>query len=190
MPMNWSASHKPRVRRRQSLQFWRFVLGVIDPRSWLHLFKIVNYWSYSHVRPRRKMLAGRNLGLAPTVHLANAHHIQLGNDVIVNTGAMLWGGAKSGRITVGDRVLIGPNVLLTASNYDISKHDEPMMLRDPIERDVSIGDDVWIGAGAIILPGVSVGEGAIVGAGAVVSCDVLPFDIVTGIRANRRGSRM
>ena len=45
---------------------------------------------------------------------------------------------------------------------------------------IRIGDDVWIGAGAIILPGVTIGEGAVVGAGAVVTKDIPPFAIVVG----------
>lgn len=184
-----SVSGSAGPRRTQQAQLRRFLKGIIDPRAWLHLLKMVNYWNYSHVMPRRKLAAGRNLGLAPTVHLAHAERISIGDDVLVNAGAMLWAGPKQGRVAIGHRVMIGPNALVTAANYDTSRAGGPMMLRDPIERDVAIGDDVWIGAGAIILPGVQIGEGAIIGAGAVVTHSIAAFDIVTGLRATRRGSR-
>ncbi len=55
--------------------------------------------------------------------------------------------------------------------------------------DVIIGDRVWIGYGALILPGVKLGEGAVVGAGAVVTKDVEPFTIVAGNPARKIGER-
>jgi acetyltransferase-like isoleucine patch superfamily enzyme len=57
------------------------------------------------------------------------------------------------------------------------------LLAPPEERNVRIGNDVWIGAGAILLPGVSVGDGAVVAAGAVVNHDVAPYAIVAGVPA-------
>jgi phosphonate metabolism protein (transferase hexapeptide repeat family) len=52
-------------------------------------------------------------------------------------------------------------------------------------KQVSIGNDVWIGHGAVVLPGVSIGNGAVVGANAVVTKDVAPFEIVAGVPAKR-----
>ena len=56
-------------------------------------------------------------------------------------------------------------------------------------RAVRIGNDVWIGHGAVILPGVTIGDGAVVGANAVVAHDVQPYDIVAGVPARRIGDR-
>ena len=63
--------------------------------------------------------------------------------------------------------------------------DEPERLSDPLE----IGDDVWIGYGAIILSGVSIGRGAVISAGSVVHKDVAPYSIVAGNPASEIGQR-
>ncbi|MCC3293539.1 sugar O-acetyltransferase [Arthrobacter sp. zg-Y411] len=81
-------------------------------------------------------------------------------------------------ISIGDDVQIGPNVQLLTPTHPV----EPEPRRDKLEaaRPIRIGDNVWIGGGAIILPGVSVGENSVVGAGAVVTRDVPPNTVVAG----------
>lgn len=65
--------------------------------------------------------------------------------------------------------------------------DEP--LYDRFSKECSIGNDVWIGAGASVLRGVRVGDGAVIGAGAIVTKDVEPYSIVAGVPAKRIGQR-
>lgn len=81
-------------------------------------------------------------------------------------------------VTIGARARIGPAVQLLAADHprDVSLRRQ----RLDFGRPVTIGEDVWIGAGALILPGVTVGDGAIVGAGAVVTRDVPPGATVVG----------
>lgn len=75
-----------------------------------------------------------------------------------------------GHIYVGNRVLIGPNVVITTANHPLN----PELRRYEMQynRDVYIGENVWIGAGAIILPGVHIGKNAVIGAGSVVTRDI------------------
>ena len=84
-------------------------------------------------------------------------------------------------ITIGNRVTIGPGVMLLTSTHelDIREHRAGAPQLIP----VTIGDGAWLGPRAVILPGVNVGEGAIVEAGAVVNKDVLPHTRVGGIPA-------
>ena len=91
------------------------------------------------------------------------------------------------RITIGERVSIAPGVILVT---DSAPTNSPLLQNHPQVRDrmvkrapILIGDDVWIGAGAVVLPGVRVGEGAIIGAGAVVIADVPAFAVVAGVPA-------
>jgi len=90
------------------------------------------------------------------------------------------------RVTFGKRVAVATGVTIVASsnanNSELSKLD---YVRDRLTQldHVTIGDDAWIGTGAILLPGVEVGEGAIVAAGAVVTRSVEPYTVVAGTPA-------
>lgn len=86
--------------------------------------------------------------------------------------------------------MMGPRVTILALNHEFSSVDVPMIRQGhAAPKPVIIGNDVWIGAQAIILPGVTVGDGAIVGAGAVVAKPVAPFTIVAGNPARVIGQR-
>jgi len=93
--------------------------------------------------------------------------LHLGSNVAINFGCVALDVCP---IRIGDRTLIGSNVQLLAADHprDVATRSSGVEGGKPI----TIGADVWIGSGAIILPGVTVGDGAIVGAGAVVSRDV------------------
>ncbi len=90
----------------------------------------------------------------------------------------------SGGVHIGDRVLIAAHVVITSRQHprDIPRYGHVL------DAPVRIEDDVWIGAGAIVLPGITVGRGAVVGAGAVVTKDVPPFGIVGGVPARAIGT--
>lgn len=78
-------------------------------------------------------------------------------------------------VTIGDDVQIGPNVQLLTPTHPV----EPGPRRDKWEaaKPITIGDNVWLGGGAIVCPGVSIGDNTVVGAGAVVTRN-LPADVV------------
>lgn len=82
------------------------------------------------------------------------------------------------RVTIGERSQIGPGVQLLTADHP----KDPGLRRQGLEfgRPITIGSDVWIGGGAIVLPGVSIGDGAVVGAGSVVTRDVPPGVTVMG----------
>ena len=76
--------------------------------------------------------------------------------------------------------MMGPDVMIFTQNHKNDRLDIPMMLQTDPKRPVVIGDDVWIAARAIILPGVTIGKGSIIGAGAVVTKDVPEYAVVGG----------
>lgn len=87
------------------------------------------------------------------------------------------------RLEIGDRVSIGPRVtILPMEHANASRVRNAMGTR---AEGIKIGNDVWIGAGVIILSGVSIGECSIIGAGAVVTKDVESYTIVAGIPAKK-----
>jgi maltose O-acetyltransferase len=83
-------------------------------------------------------------------------------------------------VTIGRDVMMGPDVMILAGNHTFDRLDIPMRLQAQQRERCQIGDDVWIGARAIILGGVSIGDGAVVAAGAVVTRDVPAYAIVGG----------
>lgn len=98
--------------------------------------------------------------------------IQIGRNVFINHACSFL---DLGGITIEDDVLIGPKVNIITENHPLDITDR----RTLICRPILIKRNVWIGAGATILPGVTIGESAVVAAGAVVSKDV-PANVVVG----------
>lgn len=96
-------------------------------------------------------------------------HIHFGRDVFVNYGGVFLDVCE---IRVGDRTQIGPNVQILTPDHP--RDAAARATGAEWGRPITVGADVWIGGGAILLPGVTVGDGAIVGAGAVVTRDVAP----------------
>lgn len=93
-------------------------------------------------------------------------------------------------ITVGDHILIGGNCYIGGGRYVADRRDVPIMDQGMYSRGpVVIEDDVWIGAGAMVLDGVQVRRGSIIGAGALVTRDVPEYTIVAGVPARVVGLR-
>ena len=88
-------------------------------------------------------------------------------------------------LILGDRVAIAPGVILITSSDPNFSRIKPYVKTD--HGEITIGDDAWIGAGAIILPNITIGNGAVVGAGAVVTKSVDPYTIVAGVPAKKIG---
>ena len=101
-------------------------------------------------------------------------NVSIGDDVSLGEGVHIYG---NGGVTIGSRVMIGHYTTITSVTHDYSKRN---MYETCVYKPVIIGDDVWIGAGAIILPGVKIGNGAVIGAGSVVTKDVPNNTIVAG----------
>ncbi|MFW2440083.1 MAG: acyltransferase [Arenicellales bacterium] len=86
-------------------------------------------------------------------------------------------------VAIGDHTMFGPNVSVVGNNYRFDRLDIPMIQQEKTSEGIRIGNDVWVGAGAIILDGVTICDGAIVGAGSVVTKDVGEYEIVAGAPA-------
>jgi acetyltransferase-like isoleucine patch superfamily enzyme len=117
--------------------------------------------------------------------------IHIGNDCFLGLRPVLL--AEHTTITIGDKVMFGPRVMILAGNHNISTPGIPMFdVREKSpedDRPVHIDSDVWIGGGAIIGNGVTVGTGAVVGAGAVVTREVPPYSVVGGVPARHLRDR-
>jgi acetyltransferase-like isoleucine patch superfamily enzyme len=160
----------------------RTVGSALDPRVYLHAFRILHYYSYSHVKEKRRMAIGAGTMMAPNVSIRNGDRISIGRGSHIGERCYLWAGDETGRIVIGDDVSLAPEVFITASDYQFTNgvrfRQQPRR-----ERDVVIGSDVWLGARVIVTAGVKVGDGCIVGAGAVVTHDLPAGSIAVGVPA-------
>ena len=108
-------------------------------------------------------------------------NLELGSFVAIDDQVNLYSAAK---ISIGTKVAISREAFICTASHDIAKPNRPL-----VTMPITIGDGVWIGARAIVLPGVTVGEGTVVGAGAVVTKDVAPWTVVGGNPAKVIGKR-
>lgn len=99
-------------------------------------------------------------------------NLHFGNSVYANFNLTI---VDDGDIYVGDRVMFGPNVTIATANHPI----EPTLRRNAMQynKPVRIGENVWIGAGSVIVPGVTIGKNSVIGAGSVVVKDI-PENVV------------
>ena len=130
---------------------------------------------------------GTNVNVESRAFFGSGRSLSIGDNSGLGINFSVMGG---GKIVIGKNVMIGPDVLLVTSNHDFSSTDTCMIEQgSKTPEKITIGDDVWIGARAIILKGVAIGSGAIVGAGAVVTKAVPDWAIVAGNPARVLKSR-
>ncbi len=111
--------------------------------------------------------------------------IVVGAGTYVNRFTMI---DASDRVTIGERCMIGPHCYITDHDHGF-RPGLPVAEQPLASRPVRLGNDVWLGAGCIILKGVEIGDGAIVAAGSVVTKAVAPQAKVAGVPARVIGTR-
>lgn len=120
---------------------------------------------------------GENVMIETPFHCDYGKLIFIGNDVIINMNCTF---VDNEPITIGNRVLIAPNVQLYTASHPV--HPAERIIPDYKTRGtawfrtyhepITIQDGVWIGGGAIVLPGVTIGENSVIGAGSVVTHNI------------------
>ncbi len=169
--------------------FWKMLKAEVLLRS----FNRTPVWNL----PKKNWLLRRMLGSidGKPYLVQNPFHVGLG--CFVHIGKNFHAGCNCflqdyAQITIGDNVFLAPNVTITTINHPLNVDKRRVFLtKDSFHPDgkgnwqiiapVSIGNDVWIGAGAIILPGVTIGSGSTIGAGSVVTHDIPANVLACGV---------
>lgn len=118
---------------------------------------------------------GEEVFIEPDIHFDYGYNITIGDHFYANFNATMLDVAK---ITIGNHVLLGPNVQLITATHPL--HPKTRATGLELGYPITIGNHVWIGAGAIILPGITIGDNVVVGAGSVVTKDVPANQVVAG----------
>ena len=149
--------------------------------NYLPRIKFLDYGRFILYKLAGVKISGKVLIFGPlTIRpIGCAKHISIGGGTFLNTHIRF--GCPEDAVTIGRDCLIGPSVMFETTGHDLAY--APDSGRGRYTRPITIEDEVWIGAGAIILPGVTVGRGSVVAAGAVVNKDVPPRTLVAGIPA-------
>ena len=115
----------------------------------------------------------KNINIERKVRLST--QVTLGRNSGIGEGSVI-----SGKVSIGENVMICPELMCYTTNHQTDRIDIPMIDQGFSEmRPIEIGNDVWIGSRVIILGGVKIGNGAVIGAGAVVTHDI-PSNAVVG----------
>jgi maltose O-acetyltransferase len=118
---------------------------------------------------------GARVIIEPPFRCDYGTHIVIGDDTFINFNCVMLDCAA---IRIGARVLIAPGVQILAATHPLDV--ETRRSGRELARPVTIGDDVWLGAGVIVNPGVTIGEGSVIGSGSVVAADVPPNVVAVG----------
>jgi maltose O-acetyltransferase len=118
---------------------------------------------------------GADPWIEPPFYCDYGANLFVGERFYANSGCIVLDCAP---VEIGDRVLLGPAVQLLAATHplDAVTRAQGLEYAEPI----TLGDDVWLGGGAIVLPGVTIGDRAVIGAGSVVTRDVPADGVVAG----------
>lgn len=151
--------------------------GRFRKASSFYLHAGCNIWGINNISLSKGVIIMHNCNLYAIDGL-----IEIGNRTSLNANVLI-DADEDGEIIIGEDVLIGPNVVIRASNHRYIQKDTPINKQGFTGGRIIIEDDVWIGANAVILPDTKIGKGTVIGAGAVVTKDTKPYSVVGGVPA-------
>jgi galactoside O-acetyltransferase len=172
----------------QVIMFFPGVLGNLFRQWWLKS-QVQSSGSSISVGMGLEITGGKNIRLGDRVNIMRFNYfyahdgsIELGSDVSINTNTQI-GAADGAKIVIGDHVIIGPNVVLRASDHVHDRIDVPIRDQGHTGGEIIIENDVWICANVVITKNVKIGAHSIIAAGSVVTSNVEPYSVFAGVPA-------
>jgi acetyltransferase-like isoleucine patch superfamily enzyme len=133
-----------------------------------------------HIGGKTRVFVGDACGIREGVIIEGTGEVRIGSRTAINHATFI---SAMERVVIGDDVMIAPRVYILDVDHVFATRDIPMQMQGYAVNPVTIGNDVWIGAGAVITRGVTIGNGAVVAANSVVTSDIPPFAIAGGVPA-------
>lgn len=129
---------------------------------------------------------GKDLCCLDGLFIAFPRNVAIGPRTFLNRNVSITAPA---RISIGADCLVGPNVVMNSADHSI-RNGDPIRLAGHVMGEITIGDNVWIGANVVITKGVTIGSHSVVGAGAVVTSAVREGAVVGGVPARELSRRL
>ena len=120
---------------------------------------------------------GTNCRLSPGIQISHPEKLTLGDGVSIEEGCII---NSSAGVSIGAHTVISKNCAIWTGNHKYYNGTKLPFDETSLDDGVVIGESVWIGYGAMIVPGVTIGEGSVIGMGAVVTKNIPPLSIVGG----------
>ena len=163
---------------------WSVIRSAISVALFVWLFRMVGYVLVNFVYPRTIVAAPRSTKLHPTVLLRQPKNITIGSNGLINHGCVIQAGYEAAKVTLGNYVHCGPYVQFFAYDHRFDDLEKPSIQQGYSEADIIVSDDVWIGAGSVIVAGSFIARGVVVGANSVVAGRLdKEFGIYAGVPA-------
>lgn len=151
-----------------------------ERRNAKRLLRKLNITEFLVTKPAKSILAElipnapKSLYIEPPFHCDYGYNIHCGENVYFNVNCVVLDTMK---ISIGSNVLFGPGAQIYAASHPLDATTRKTL---EMSKPVTIGNDCWIGGGAIICPGVTIGNGCVIGAGAVVTKDIPDYSLAVG----------
>lgn len=139
---------------------------------------------YKQNKYGKKINGAENVFISGTNNITYLENIFIGKNSYINGNGSIIA-SKNSKIVIGDNCLISYNVHMRTDMHNYLNKNELIKLQGHTERDIIIGDDVWIGYGAQIMSGVTIGNGAVVAAGSVVTKDIPDYEVWGGVPSRK-----
>lgn len=170
--------------QEKAINIWRQfrlkVLGVnLDSSCWIDK-QVSAALGFANSTPGKINLAAQVRLEQGVILQAWGGSILIEQNVFIGPYTVIYG---HGGVKIGKDTLISMHCRILSSNHMIPARNSPIRCNPDILLPVTIGEDVWLGAGVTILGGVTVGNGCVVGAGAVVTKDLPPYSVAVGVPA-------
>lgn len=154
------------------------------------ILRKLNDCDYDDSATRQSLMKELLGGMGDNVHIDIDFHCEYGRNIFVGSNVIINMNCTfvdNNRIDIGSRVLIASDVKIYTATHSIdpsvrnySTNPNPAYWCRTYAKPICVEDEVWIGGGAIILPGVTIGKGSVIGAGAVVTRSIPPYSVAVG----------
>jgi acetyltransferase-like isoleucine patch superfamily enzyme len=159
----------------KNVSFGKGVIVDAFARFYCHSNGSISVGDYSYIGPNAFIHTGKKGG-----------RVEIGSNCTVQAFSIIQG---HGGCVIGNDVRIAPHTVITAANHKYEDTSKPIREQGLTKEGIHISDDVWVGAGTMILDGVNIGRGCVIGAGSVVTKSLSAGSVAVGVPARQVANR-